>query len=106
MKVTLEENTCTVTREEGDPKFYGVKGGAGESRLLHRVKQVLNARTEGPVFIKKLMWKDGHMVDDLQHYLRTRKPPYIYIYNGSWAIEGAEADYNKDGQVTLIVARD
>jgi hypothetical protein len=57
------------------------------------------------------MCKDGHLVDDLQQYLRTRKATGnpnkdIYIWNGMWAIEGADAALNRDGTVILSMEKD
>jgi hypothetical protein len=95
--------TCHVVREPGDPKFHGRINAAGESKFLHHLKGVLNA--QGYDFIKKRMHKDGHMVDEMQQYLRERKPVHgrvLSIYNNSWAIEGAEVEFNQ-GEVFLGV---
>ena len=95
MKVTLKDGRCIVEREPGDPKFHGVTNAAGESRLLHHVKRELNK--QGFDFVKKRMWKDGHLVDNLQQYLRERRPVdgrVLAIYNDAWAIRGAEVDFN------------
>ena len=108
MKVEIDGDKCVVTREQGDPKFRDGMWGDGESWLLYRVKQVLKA--QGHDLVKKRMSKDGHMVDDRQQYLRTRSPkspePHIYVLNGSWAIEGADKEFNRDGRVELMVVRD
>ena len=108
MKVSIEDNTCTVTREPEDPVFRngGYAGSStGESRLLYHVKKVLNAR--GYDLVKKRMVKDGHLVDDLQQYLVVRskrsESPHIYIWNGSWSIGGAEVGFNETGSVELAV---
>jgi len=107
MKVTLTERECIVEREPGDLKFYGIKNAAGESRLLYYVKLILNA--QGNDLIKKRMWKDGHLVDEMQQYLRTRSKNspglHIYIYNNRWQIEGAEKEYNRFGKVKLFLVR-
>lgn len=108
MKVELLEHRCIVTKEPGDPRFSGVVNAAGESRLLFHVKKILNKR--GYDLIKKRMWKDDHMVDDMRQYLRTRKPSGdvnkdIYIYNSNWNVEGAESALNRDGKVVLTVER-
>lgn len=107
MKLQFSENTLVVTREYGDPRFSGVANGAGESRLLYHIKNTLNE--EGLDLIKKRMYKDGHMVDDMQQYLRTRvmKPgqPFIYIYNDNWAFRGAEEYLNEFGEVELAVVK-
>ncbi len=86
-------------REDSDQKIYGVRNGAGESKLLHHVKNLLNSI--GCDLIKKRMWKDGHMVDDMQQYLRDRKSRYCYR-NSSWAYHGLEHNWNKDGETELM----
>lgn len=104
MKLEFNGNTLTVTREPNDPKYYGTVNGKGESTLLHAIKVELNK--QGYNLIKKRMWKDGHLVDDMQQYLRTRKKGAgkadLRIYNHNWAIKGAEKDFN-DGEVTLSI---
>ena len=107
MKITLKECCCIVTREPGDPAYYGVRNAAGESALLYAIKKQLSA--QGYDLIKKRMSKDGHLMSDMQQYLRTRKPSGdpdkdIYIWNGHWQIEGAEVDFNA-GQVVLMLKR-
>ena len=96
MKITIKIHSVQIIKEQDDPKLYS------DSLLLYRIKQKLN--TMGYDFIKKLMWKDGHLVDDHQHYLRERKGEYpMMIYWGNWAICDACEDYNK-GSVDLILA--
>lgn len=96
MKLQFNGNCLTVTREDTDQKFYGIINGAGESKLLYAIKNELNRM--GYDLIKKRMWKDGHLVDDMQQYLRTRKKGAgkadIYIYSNFWAIRGANEDFN------------
>lgn len=96
---------CTVHYEGGDPKFHNSGWGSGESRLLYHVQQAL--KKQGYDFVKKRMYKDGHMVSDLQLYLRERnyrnKKRILAIYNDHWAIEGAEVDFNMSGKTILRV---
>ena len=104
MKVDLdwERGKVEIIREAGDQTFYGVRDARGESRLLFATKTILNQ--QGYELIKKRMWKDGHLVDELQQYLRTKKgvTPAFAIWNDRWAIEGAEVDYNA-GKATLAL---
>ena len=103
MKVTLKTGYCIVNRKKGDPAYYGIKNAAGESNLLYAIKKVLN--NQGFDFIKKRMWKDGHMMNDMQQYLRERKPingRCLAIYSTFWALRGIEEDYNK-GEVVLTL---
>jgi hypothetical protein len=107
MKVTLTKSVCIVEREPGDRAIPSRGGWAndwhhGESVLLHRVKTELNR--QGGDYIKKRMWKDGHLVDDHQQYIRSRSTneETIGIYNDHWAIRGAEEDFNA-GRAELAV---
>ena len=99
MRVELGKYHCTTTREEGDPKIYS------ESLLLYRVKQELIK--QGYDVIKKRMWKDGHLVDDTQSYIRSRKDnkDSFAIWDTSYAIRFTYEDYNKDGELELTVER-
>jgi len=105
MIVKLEPSGCTVIREKGDPVCRGIYRAAGESRLLYHIKQTLNR--QGYDFIKKRMWKDGHMMDDRQQYLRERRAQkdgrQLCIYNGCWAIQGIEENFNNNGETFLVV---
>ena len=108
IEIDWKYGKITLTKEAGDPRCSGVKNGAGESRLLYHLKNKLNS--EGWDLIKKRMGKDGHLVDDMQQYLRTRnkrsKGPHVYIYSPFWAIEGADARFNRNGKVTLLLIND
>ena len=107
MRFELSDHTITAIRENGDPKFYGVKNAAGESRLLYQIKVLLN--NNGFDLIKKRMWKDGHLVDAYQQYLRVRHDrtdtPHVAIFSSFFAIHGAEEEWNK-GKVTLSMETD
>jgi len=95
MKIIINKNVCKVYREEGDKKM------PNESRLLYQMKKILNAN--GFEFIKKLVYKDGHLYgDDNLHYLRAKKQNNdnsnngIYcIVDGNWQIRAPEKDYNE-----------
>lgn len=102
MRIVLSKTRCTVLKDAGDPHFSGVKNAAGESRLLYHIKIILNSY--GFNFIKKRMWRDGHLVDEMQQYLRVKKekPNSIFgIWNTCWAIQGADYYLNKYGRVEL-----
>lgn len=104
MRIEWGEHSVTLRREPDDPRYHGVRNAAGESRLLYALRNTL--REAGYDVIKKRMWRDGHMVDDLQQYVRTRsKRAGFMIYNGRFMIEGAERAWNEDGYVRLCVAR-
>ena len=100
MKVDLHRACCIVTREPGDPKIYT------DSALMYRIKLTLQA--QGHDVIKKLMWKDGCLVSDTQHYVRSRKcragATSFCIWDGAYALRFAYQAYNK-GMVHLDVLR-
>jgi len=109
MKVIIRKNCVILKKEKGEKIPTCNVNAKGESLLLHRLKKILNAR--GYDLIKKRMWRDGHLVDDMQQYLRTRKKTGnpnrdIYIHNSCWAIEGADARLKRDGWVLLTLTRD
>ena len=73
--------------------------------MLYHVKGEL-AR-QGWDFVKRRMWKDGHLVSELQQYLRERVVKRgarcLAIFNPMWAIEGADDTLRREGRVTLTV---
>lgn len=109
MKVVLKRNgdrgVCIVTKEEGDPTFRSGGWSTAESTFLYHVKKVLQ---ENHDVIKKRMWKDGHLVDEDQQYIRTRakKNPSFAIWNNMYAVYDAGIEFNECGEVTLFVIWD
>jgi hypothetical protein len=106
MKVELRENWCIVTREDGDKKFYNTGWASAESVFLYHVKKKLIEM--GHDVIKKRMWKDGHMMDQEQQYIVTRKgyEPSFYIWNSSYALFDAGQKFNERGEMMLAMIRD
>lgn len=98
MKIFMHGSGLKITRDIGD-KFMN------ESTLLYHVKLALN--DSGFDLIKKLMWKDGHLVCDYDQYLRVRtsrsKTPRIYISNSSSAIFCAGKRLTEYGRVDLQI---
>jgi hypothetical protein len=87
---------CNVTREKDDPRIYSGGWGRDESILLYQVKQALI--NQGHDVIKKLAWKDGHMVADTLHYLRSRnpkKPGGFQIWDSRYAVRNTAQEFNK-----------
>lgn len=82
---------------DGGPKTYK------ESTFWFKVKQTLQEM--GYDVIAKRMWKDGHLVDDSQIYVRSRKytPDSFMIYQTDYAIRSVYEGYNKNGEVDLGV---
>jgi Fe-S cluster assembly scaffold protein SufB len=108
MKLEMTETTLTVTAEKGDKKYYH-RGrnswGSNESNLLYAILKEL--KKQGYDLIKKRMHKDGHLVDDSQQYIRSRKlkAGAIAIYDSQYAIRNMADDWNKEGKITLSVHR-
>lgn len=111
MKVTLniEKNSCIVEKEPGDKRFTNGGYALAESTFLYHVLQAL--KEQGYDVVKVRMWKDGHMVDDTQQYIKTRKymkspantPNEFAIYNQNYALYDAGEEFNKAGRVNLVV---
>jgi hypothetical protein len=108
-KITIGEAFIKVEKEESDPKYFYNGWGDGESKFLYWLKNILNKEPYNMDLIKKRMYKDGHLVDDNQQYLRSRKiikgNVDFMIYNGHWAITGLNDDWHKDGVVYLLLER-
>jgi len=100
MIVTIDKEigSVTVKKEQDDPIFRWSGWSDPESKFLYRVK--LELQKQGYDCIKKRMWKDGHMVDDRQQYIRDRKDNW-YIYNGNWSIYDAGEEFNERGVIYL-----
>ncbi len=109
MKIQLHSTYVVVTREPNDSRVrkstpYGGVGTGGnyidpDSQFWHEVKKTLRAM--GFDVIKKRMCSDGHLVDDLQQYVRTRDCR-LALWYGDWVINGAIEEYNESGTVTLL----
>lgn len=95
-----------LIKERGDRHIYGDRHAQGEHLLLYKAKLLLNRL--GFSLIKKRAQLDGHMIgDQFQPYLRPRnersEAPHIYIFNGCYALYGANREWNKQGKVRLEV---
>lgn len=103
MQVEMEGNYIKVIRDSDDPKIYS------ESLLLYKVKCILNEKLQLDL-IKKLGWKDGHLIDDNQHIVRSRSKkspkPHIMIFDGDYAIRLSYQDYNEKGFIYFDLIRD
>jgi len=106
IKLDFENHVCIVTREDGDPKFRRSGWALPESTFLYHVQQEL--KKQGYDVIKKRMWKDGHMVDDTQQYVRTRRwgsdplgNTEFAIYNTCYAVYDAGEEFDIYGEVNL-----
>jgi hypothetical protein len=87
-----------VEKQDGDPYFHTTKWALAESTFLYHIKkQLIKA---GYDCIKKRMWKDGHMVDNTQQYIRDRKGEWC-IYNDNYFLYDAGEEFNKTGLVHL-----
>jgi hypothetical protein len=110
MKVEKKGNQIFVTKQKGDPYIKSSDWNPdAESTLLYHVKKELNKK--GYNLAKVRMAKDGHMVSDIQHYLRPLKEnkdnsKNIYIYNPNWAIAGEEESFNKHGKAEFMIVPD
>ncbi|HDY88033.1 MAG TPA: hypothetical protein ENH82_07980 [bacterium] len=73
MKIKFNRNKLSIIKEDTDKKYYS------ESLLWHDIKKKL--QETGYDVIKRLMWKDGHMTDERNYYIRDRKWNYCIIDN-------------------------
>ena len=94
VEFNFEKKFCKVTKEKGDKKFSASNWADAESTFLYHVLQIL--KDKGYDLIKKRMWKDGHLVDDSQQYIRSRSKGKnaFCIWNGKNAIYDAGKFFN------------
>lgn len=107
MKIVERGNVLEVTPEPGDRK------PKNEPQLFYWLRDYY--RAQGRDFIKRPMWKDGHMVADTQHYIRDRLPMTraqreqfgapIAIYDGRYALRDAAEDFRNGATVRLAIVR-
>jgi hypothetical protein len=122
MQAIRRGSVVTLLREKGDVRYkptgkQGNSWGDGESHLLYHLQQkIKNGEVENwgdlPTdVIKKRMWKDGHLVDDRQLYIRSRKQfksedgkeVFLALFNDHWAINGLNDDFNEDGTASVLL---
>ena len=91
----LVGGSIAIYRDD-EPKIYS------ESAFWHAVKREL--QKQGYDVIKKLMWKDGHLKDDNEYYVRSRKylPDSFMISQTDYAIRSVYDDYNKEGKMSML----
>jgi hypothetical protein len=78
----------------------GRKYGKKESLLYYDIKKELVRH--GYDCIKKLAWKDGHLVDNHMYYLRDRKQRW-FLSDPSYALRLLSEEFDKAGLVYLYV---
>lgn len=83
--LSSKSNTGQLVIRRTGPKVYN------ESHLLFMIKKELIKL--GLDVIKKRMWKDGHLVDSYQQYIRDRKGRYCFFYDAH-ALRFMYEDYN------------
>jgi hypothetical protein len=96
IKLDRGKSFTIITKDPTDPRFKT------ESALWYAIRNEL--KIMGIDAIKKLMWKDGHMICETQHYVRTRtmdKMNDFMLHYGNYMIELMNDDFNKNGKITL-----
>lgn len=94
----LERSVCFV--DKLDPKNWP-ETISGNTALWYEIKKQLVA--QGYDVVKKLMYKDGHMVSDTEYYVRHRKWLWA-IWDGGYAIRFTATALNACDSVRLMVA--
>jgi hypothetical protein len=92
VQLSETEHTIKVIKQETDKKKYKKGYALPESGFLYDVMKEL--KKQGYDVLKKRMWKDGHLVDDDQQYIRERKGNF-YIYNTQYALYDAGEEFNQ-----------
>lgn len=93
-----KKNCVLVRKDVFDPKF-----GRDDSWFFYRLKQALQAMKKD--CIKKLAYKDGHLVDDDMPYIRERKKRW-YIYDPLYSVRSVAEDFDKGDIIMLTLVDD
>jgi len=99
INIDREHHMVVIKKQKADPIFHNTEWSSAESTFLYHIKKQL--QSAGYDCIKKRMWKDGHLVDDNQQYIRDRKGEWC-IYNDAWQIFDAGERFN---QVWTVILR-
>ena len=91
IELNFLKDRAIIRKEPIDKKVYS------DSILFYKIKKELQAL--GFDCVKRLMWKDGHLVDEREHYIRDRKGKWV-MWNPNYQVRSAYEDYNK-GKVVL-----
>lgn len=89
-----ENKKMFIEKEDTDDKIYN------DSHLMYKIKEQM--KESGHDVVKKLAYKDGHMVDDTLYYIRERKHKY-FMYDPTNGIHPSYEDFNH-GVLTLNIA--
>ena len=97
MKVIIDNwnRTATVIKEDGDARM------SRESTFYYHLAKQLSKQT-GKKWIRKEMYKDGHMVDSNVFYA-TMADRKVGIYDPQYAIQNVAKTFNKEGKVVLAI---
>lgn len=99
MKVSFEDNVCTVRKDDSDPRM------GKESTFYYHLAKALSERFNRH-FIRKEMSKDGHLVDDHVFYAVDTKKPHGYIYDSDYAMRDVAKAFNSGEPLELIAELD
>lgn len=94
MQTLIEGGIVTVVREAKDRKY-----GKNESLFFYDLKKAIKEQHNVDV-VKKLAYKDGHLLDNLQYYIRERKGEWCILDN-QHALRSCSEVYSKEGEVKL-----
>lgn len=96
MLLEFAKGYVTVRKETTD-----VKKLRTESAFLYALKNAL--RDKGFDVVKKLAYKDGHLVDDYLYYIRDRKKRW-YIFDALHAVRNCAEVFDRGDEVVLALA--
>ena len=85
---------CLVKREVEE------KCCSTETEFYHRLKKEL--QKQGHNVIKKLAYKDGHLLDQYQYYIREQKWKFC-VYDSQYALRLIHKPFNNWEEITMSV---
>lgn len=92
MKYEITDSRCIITASSSTERFYA------DTAFFYALKVAMQAA--GLDVIKRRMWKDGHMVDDCDYYIRDRKWRFC-VHDADSQIRAVYTAFNDNRAVNL-----
>jgi len=104
----LDKSVCRITKTHDDIKYKSSGWAEAESTFLYHILQKL--KEKGYDVIKKRMWRDGHLAEETQQYIRSRKikTNSFFIHNADFSIYDAGFEFNDlpvGGSINLTLTK-
>lgn len=96
MLLSIGKLGIIVSKDVTDRRYY-----KDDSHLMYAIKKELQKK--GYDCIKKLAYKDGHLVDNHMHYIRDRKYRW-FLFDSEYAVRSMAMAFDSGEEVKLLLS--